>query len=80
MLKQYMKALSDPIRKRRGKLPSKWLPGGCPDAEVTKEQAERFTAGLTAIADQITGLPTDFARNHDCYIHGRFLTRGSSMH
>jgi hypothetical protein len=70
MLRQHMKTLSDPIRRRRARLPSKWIPGGIRDAAVTKEQAERFTAGLTAIANQIAGLPADFARNHDHYIHG----------
>ena len=68
--RQYMKTLSDPIRRRRARLPSKWIPGGIHDAAVTKEQAERFTAGLTAIANQIEGLPSDSARNHDHYIHG----------
>jgi hypothetical protein len=66
-----MKTTIDPIKKRRAVLRSKWLPGGVHDAAISKEQAERFTAGLTAIADQISGLPADFARNHDSYIHGR---------
>jgi hypothetical protein len=72
MLRQHMKTLSDPIpiRRRRARLTSKWIPGGIRDAAVTKEQAERFTAGLIAIANQIAGLPADFARNHDHYIHG----------
>jgi hypothetical protein len=70
MLKQHMRTLTDPIKKRRARLLSKWIPGGIRDAAVTKKQAERFTVGLTAIADQITGLPADFARNHDHYIHG----------
>jgi len=70
MLRQNMKTLSDPIRKSRGRLPSKWIPGGIRNTEVTKEQAERFTAGLTAIADHISGMPADFARNHDRYVHG----------
>jgi hypothetical protein len=65
-----MKTLTDSVKRRRVKLPSKWIPGGIPDAAVTKKQAEGFTAGLTAIADKIAGLPADFARNHDRYIHG----------
>ena len=70
MLRQHMRALTDPIKKRRANLPSKWIPGGIRNTALTKEQAERFTAGLTAIADHVAGLPADFARNHDHYIHG----------
>jgi hypothetical protein len=65
-----MKTLTDSIKRRRAKPLSKWIPGGIPDAGVTQKEAERFTAGLTAIADQIAGLPADFARNHDHYVHG----------
>jgi hypothetical protein len=70
MARQHMRTLTDPIRRRGARLPSKWIPGGLRDAAITKNQAERFTAGLIAIADQIAGLPADFARNHDRYVHG----------
>jgi hypothetical protein len=70
MVRQHMKTLTDSIKRRRAELPSKWIPGGISDAAITKKQAERFTAGLTAIADKIAGLPADFARSHDHYIHG----------
>jgi hypothetical protein len=65
-----MKTLTNPIKQRRARFASNWIPGGIRDAALTKEQAERFTAGLTAIADQIVGLPADFATHHDHYIHG----------
>ena len=65
-----IKTLTGPIKPRRARFASKWIPGGICDAAVTQEQAERFTAGLTAIADQIEGLPADLARHHDHYIRG----------
>jgi len=56
--------------KSSGKRPaSKWLPGSG-DACISQAQAERFTDGLLKIARRINGLPADFARNHDHYLHG----------
>ena len=57
------------------KLPSKrrvykWIPGGSNGVSISKTQADRFTDGLLKIAARIEGLPPDFARNHDHYLHG----------
>lgn len=49
---------------------SKWIPGGGGDVSISKVQADRFTEGLLKIAARVEGLPTDFARNHDHYLHG----------
>jgi hypothetical protein len=53
--------------KRQG---SKWIPGDFGDAAISKLEAARFTDGLLKIAAQIEGLPPDFAKNHDHYLHG----------
>jgi hypothetical protein len=63
-----MKTLIAP-KPRRSQPATKWIPGGIGDAAITKAEAEQFTTGLTRIAAQITGLPADFATNHDQYIH-----------
>ena len=65
-----MKSLVAPVKRTSRRRASKWIPGGASDASVTKMQAERFTDGLLKIAGRIEGLPADFARNHDHYLHG----------
>ena len=47
----------------------KWIPDGG-GTIISKAQAKRFTDGLLKIADRFERLPTDFARNHDYYLHG----------
>ena len=49
---------------------SKWIPGDIANAAISKLEAARFTDGLLKIAARIEGLPPDFAKNHDHYLHG----------
>ena len=63
-----MKTLAAPARLTNKRQVSKWIPGGGGDASISKGQADRFTDGLLKIAERITGLPADFARNHDHYL------------
>jgi hypothetical protein len=65
-----MKSLVAPARRTSRRRVSKWIPGGIGEAAISKAQAERFTDGLLKIAGHIEGLPADFARNHDHYLHG----------
>jgi hypothetical protein len=65
-----MKTLSAPAKLPNKRQASKWIPSGVGDASISKVQADRFTDGLLKIAARITGLPADFARNHDHYLHG----------
>jgi hypothetical protein len=65
-----MKTLSAPVKSPNKRSASKWIPGGNGDASISKTQAARFTDGLLKIAARIEGLPADFARNHDHYLHG----------
>ena len=65
-----MKTLPSPTKSALKRRASKWIPGGGGDAVISKVAADRFTDGLLKIADRIEGLPPDFARNHDHYLHG----------
>jgi hypothetical protein len=65
-----MKALSPPVKHAGKRRVSKWIPGGVGDAVISKDEAARFTDGLLKIAGRIEGLPPDFAKNHDHYLHG----------
>jgi len=65
-----MKTLTEPIKSPGKRRVSKWIPGGVNNAVVSKVEADRFTDGLLKIAARIEGLPPDFARNHDHYLHG----------
>ena len=65
-----MKTLSAPARSPNKRRASKWIPGGSNGVSISKAQADRFTDGLLKIAARIEGLPSDFARNHDHYLHG----------
>ena len=65
-----MKMLSAPAKSPNKRQVSKWIPGSGGDASISKTQADRFTDGLLKIAARIEGLPADFARNHDHYLHG----------
>lgn len=49
---------------------SKWIPGRAGNAAISELEAVRFTDGLLKIAARIEGLPPDFAKNHDHYLHG----------
>ena len=65
-----MKMLSPPNRLAGKRRVSKWIPGGVGNAAISKLEAARFTDGLLKIAARIEGLPPDFAKNHDHYLHG----------
>jgi hypothetical protein len=65
-----MKTLAAPAKAPNKRQVSKWIPGGIGDASISKAQAGQFTDGLLEIAARIKGLPADFARNHDHYLHG----------
>jgi hypothetical protein len=65
-----MKTLAALAKSPNKRQASKWIPGGGVDASISKMQADRFTDGLLKIAARIKGLPADFARNHDHYLHG----------
>jgi hypothetical protein len=65
-----MKCLISPTKRAAKRPVSKWIPGGVGDALISKNDAARFTDGLLRIAARIEGLPSDFAKNHDHYLHG----------
>jgi hypothetical protein len=65
-----MKMLAAPAKTPNKRQASKWIPRGGGEASISKAQADRFTDGLLKIAARIKGLPADFARNHDHYLHG----------
>jgi hypothetical protein len=65
-----MKTLAAPAKVPNKRQAAKWIPGGGGDASISKAQADQFTDGLLEIAGRIKGLPDDFARNHDHYLHG----------
>jgi hypothetical protein len=64
-----VKTLVAPAKTTSRRPPSKWLAGGS-SAAISQKQADGFTDGLLEIAAGLTGLPTDFAKNHDHYLHG----------
>jgi hypothetical protein len=65
-----MKTVLPPTKLADKRRVSKWIPGDAGDAAISKFEAARFTDGLLKIAARIEGLPPDFARNHDHYLHG----------
>jgi hypothetical protein len=65
-----MKSVVQPANQAVQRRVSKWIPGGVGNAVISKLEAARFTDGLLKIAARIKGLPPDFARNHDHYLHG----------
>jgi hypothetical protein len=65
-----MKTFAAAAKSPNNRQVSKWIPGSGGDASISKTQADRFTDGLLKIAARIEGLPADFARNHDHYLHG----------
>ncbi|MGA2556843.1 MAG: hypothetical protein ABSG04_11290 [Verrucomicrobiota bacterium] len=65
-----MKSLSPATHRAAQRRVSKWIPGGVGNAAISKLEAARFTDGLLKIAARIEGLPPDFAKNHDHYLHG----------
>jgi hypothetical protein len=65
-----MKALAAPAKFPNKRRAAKWIPGAGGDATISKTRADQFTDGLLKIAAEIKGLPSDFARNHDHYLHG----------
>ncbi len=65
-----MKSLVPPTNQTVQRRVSKWIPGGVGKAAISKLEAARFTDGLLEIAARIEGLPPDFAKNHDHYLHG----------
>ena len=65
-----MKTLLTPAKPRRTRPVYQWTPGHTGESLISQEDADQFTDGLVAIAAKIKGLPADFARNHDAYIHG----------
>ena len=65
-----MKTLISPSKPQGKRRVSKWIPGDVGDASISKQEAARFTDGLLKIAARIEGLPADFAKNHDHYLHG----------
>jgi len=65
-----MKLLIAPTKRAGKRQVSKWIPGGVEDAAISRLEAAHFTDGLLKIAARIEGLPPDFAKNHDHYLHG----------
>ena len=65
-----MKTLAAPAKSPAKRRASKWIPGANGGARISKAQADKFTEGLLKIAARIEGLPSDFARHHDHYLHG----------
>jgi hypothetical protein len=64
-----MKTLSTPNKPGRPRV-SRTIRASGGSATISKAEADRFTDGLLKIAGRIKGLPSDFARNHDHYLHG----------
>ena len=65
-----METLAAPAKSPNKRRASKWISGANGGASITKAQADKFTDGLLKIAARIDGLPSDFARHHDHYLHG----------
>jgi hypothetical protein len=65
-----VKTLVAPVKSSGKRRASKWISSANGGAVISKAQASQFTDGLLEIAGRIDGLPADFARNHDHYLHG----------
>ncbi len=42
-----------------------------PPADGDEAEADRLAEAMLKLAGTVTGLPPDFARNHDHYLHGQ---------
>jgi hypothetical protein len=65
-----VKTLAAPAKSPNKRRASKRISGANRGASITKAQADKFTDDLLKIAARIESLPSDFARQHDHYLHG----------